>query len=400
MKKLYPLQNSIKNYDWGSSQLMKTYLGYENPTGEPQAELWMGVHERGMSMAKDGKTWIPLDQLIRRNIVEMIGEDAAKRFGNLPFLFKVLAAAKPLSIQAHPNKQQAEEGFAKENTQGIPMDASVRNYHDSNHKPEVTCALTDEFWAMCGFRKIEEIIYEFESLQLPVFEPLLQILKNEESESTRLEQFFAHLMDLPIARLSHVIDDVVRYAEHQEGDHYRWLKKLQDIYPGDIGVLSPLYLNVFCLKKGQAVYLEAGKLHAYLDGMAVELMANSDNVLRGGLTTKHMDISQLMHVLTFESFQPEILEAEGPDGTYQTPSTEFSMHRLSLGADYFFNGRNSAQIILCTQGRITLETAPANTGASERVVLQRGESVFMPYHAGGYIATGKGDLFLAQIPEI
>ena len=399
MKKLYPLQNSIKNYEWGSRDMLSSVLGFENPKDETQAELWMGVHERGVSMAQDGKEAVPLDQLIRRDPVAMLGEKAARNFGNLPFLFKVLAAEKALSIQAHPNKSQAEEGFARENKQGIPIDAGHRNYRDSNHKPEVTCALSEEFWAMCGFRPVSEIVSEFKKLNISFFNQILDAMQKHDDESARLKEFFLGAMKLRDGKMAHVIEDVVHYAQHQEGVPYEWIQKFYEMYGADAGVVSPLYLNIFCLKKGQAVYLPAGELHAYLHGMAVELMANSDNVLRGGLTPKHVDVEELTHVLTFKSSKPDILEAQGPDGVYKTPSSEFEMHRVVLGPDYMINGGNPAQIILCTQGRITLETVAGNPNDSQRVVIQRGESVFMPYHAGGYMASGRGELFFAQIPS-
>ena len=399
MKKLYALQNSIKNYEWGSHNMLSNVLGFENPKNETQAELWMGVHERGMSMAQDGKGAVPLDQLIRRDPVAMLGEKAAKDFGNLPFLFKVLAAEKALSIQAHPNKSQAEEGFARENKQGIPIAAAHRNYRDSNHKPEVTCALSEEFWAMCGFRPVAEIANEFKKLNNSFFNQILDAMQKHDDESAQLKEFFTGAMQLREGKMEHIIEDTVHYAQHQQGVRYEWIQKFYEMYGTDAGVLSPLYLNIFCLKKGQAVYLPAGELHAYLHGMAVELMANSDNVLRGGLTPKHVDVEELTHVLTFKSSKPNILEAQGPDGAYKTPSSEFEMHRVELGPDYMINGGNPAQIILCTQGRITLETIAGNPNDSQRIVIQRGESVFMPYHAGGYMASGRGELFFAQIPS-
>lgn len=398
MKKLYLLQNSIKNYEWGSQTMMSAALGFENPKGDHQAELWMGVHERGMSLAQDGKEWVPLDQLLRSDLANMLGPKAAKQFGNLPFLFKVLAAEKALSIQAHPNKAQAEAGFLAENKQGIPIDAPQRNYRDSNHKPEVTCAMSEEFWAMCGFRQVPEIVAEFQKLNLSVFNNIISAMQGEADEESQLKTFFLGVMGLRNGKMGHIIEDVVRYAEHQEGPAYDWIKKFYQMYGDDVGVLAPLYLNIFCLKKGQAVYLPAGQLHAYLQGMAVELMANSDNVLRGGLTPKHVDVPELAHVLSFHAVRPEILEAEGPDGAYHTPSSEFELHRVELGADYMMNGSNPAQIILCTQGRISIESLPGNPNPGQRLVLQRGEAVFMPYHAGGYIANGRGELFFAQIP--
>ncbi|MDR0998871.1 MAG: mannose-6-phosphate isomerase, class I, partial [Treponema sp.] len=275
----YKLQNTVKHYEWGSPVHIPALLGADNSRGLPWAELWMGVHPGGPSRIGG----ITLGDLIAANPERYLGKPAAKDFGGLPFLFKLLAAARPLSIQAHPNPEQAREGWERENGKGIPLDAPNRNYKDACHKPEILCAL-NPFTAMCGFRHPEEIgvllaqCFDGASPSLRGgIEPLYSALAGEEP----LKAFFNALFALP----QETLEELSAYARDTalpggEGD---LVSRFAGLHPGDPGIIAPIYLNLLQLMPGEAIYLPAGVLHAYVHGFAVELMANSDNVLRGGL---------------------------------------------------------------------------------------------------------------------
>ena len=211
------------------------------------------------------------------------------RFGNeLPFLFKVLAAEVPLSIQAHPNQEQARSGWARENAEGIPLDAPRRNYRDLNHKPELLCALTP-FVALKGFRPFDETTRGLDPIARPELAGEPARLGREQSPAA-LRSLFARLMTLEADEREPLLKRAAAQAARKPADPaWRWVKSLMERHPGDVGALAPLYHNLVTLAPGQAFFLPAGELHAYLEGTALEIMANSDNVLRGGLTPKHVD---------------------------------------------------------------------------------------------------------------
>jgi mannose-6-phosphate isomerase len=401
MKKIYFLENSIKNYDWGSTEALSSLLGTENKNNMPQAELWMGVHSAGESFVEDGRERVPLGRFLAAGNAAMLGEKAAARFHGLPFLFKVLAADKPLSIQVHPTKQQAEAGFARENAAGIALNAFNRNYKDSNHKPEILCALSDEFWMMCGFKTPADILAEFTAAGFGVIRQETELFAADPTEEG-FKKFFTALLQLDKRRRTLLVDEALRYADYKEGAVYQWVAKLAALYPEDAGVLAPLYLNTFSIRSGQAVYLDAGIPHAYLQGVGVELMSNSDNVLRGGLTSKHVDIPELLNIIRFVPYTPAVLEADSHDGSFKTPSDEFILQHIRLEEDRFINAKNSCQLIICTKGKARLETVKGNTdsdGKGFSVVMKRGDVVLVPYAAGGYILSGKGELFAAVVPK-
>jgi mannose-6-phosphate isomerase len=356
----------------------------------------MGVHGGGPSRIRDGGQ--ELGELIAGDTARYLGKAAAERFGGLPFLFKLLAAEKPLSIQAHPNLRQAEEGFRREDEAGIARDAPGRNYRDPNHKPEIVCALSP-FTAMCGFREPEETGRIFERVFDAAPERLSRGLKPLEEalgalpEEKALSSFLAVLFGLsPETRgdlasyLSRARTGNPEYAAESE-----WAAKFAELYPGDPSVIAPFYLNIVTLKPGEAVFLPAGVLHSYIRGFAVELMANSDNVLRGGLSSKHIDVPELMRVLDFSPYRPEILRAD-PEGFYAAPCGEFSLCVLdSSGAPRTY-GPAGASILVVVRG-----AAKAGAGDSGEV-LARGMSAFVP---AGMTLSLSGDytVYIASIPD-
>jgi mannose-6-phosphate isomerase len=400
MNKISLLRNSIQNYAWGSTTKIPELLGEKNPGSEPFAELWMGAHPKAPSMANcDGK-WISLQKLIDTKPREILGIEVAKRFNNkLPYLFKVLAAAKPLSIQAHPSLEQAKEGFARENRLGVPLDADNRNYKDDNHKPECICALS-EFWALCGFRNISDIILMMRTIcPLGLAEKIDMLEKNPNPEG--LKQFYTNLMTMKAKTRKQIIKEAVQNAKDRsdEDNTFYWIVRIADEYPSDIGILSPILLNLIHLKPGQALFLKAGELHAYLKGLGMELMANSDNVLRGGLTPKHIDVPELLKALNFRSQSINILEGvplTKNERVFETPAAEFVLSTISVTEEqpYQRPGQKSVEILMCIEGSANLSGYDNN----ENYNVKRGDSLIITAAAEGYKITGKAVFYKAMVP--
>jgi mannose-6-phosphate isomerase len=396
MMDLYKLDNTIQEYSWGSVTDIPNLLGRSNPESTPQAELWMGTHPKAPSnVVVHGQT-TSLPEVISKNPGGILGAAAAERYGGkLPFLFKVLAAGKPLSIQSHPNLEQAKDGFRRENERGIPLDAPHRNYQDANHKPEIICALTP-FWAMCGFRPVEQIVENFSPFGASVLSEPLDALRRGQS-SAALRVFFSFLLGLEPGQVASLADRACEVAAQEKGDRSDWVLELNRLFPGDLGVICPLLLNVYHLKPGQAVYLDAGELHAYLSGLGIELMANSDNVLRGGLTPKHMDVTELLSTLTFQAAEVPVLEGRdlgGAETVYDCPADEFRLSRIEVrsGLTYQAAAERSVEILIVTEGTCLIECDGKTMSAA------KGESLLVPADACDYAISGSGVLFKATIP--
>jgi len=362
MKNLYKLTNKIKYYEWGSSGILPEFLNCENKKGLPFAELWMGTHKSGSSQIQDcddGNGAL---------------KDLSEVSGDIPFLLKLLAVDKPLSIQAHPNKTQAEEGFEKEEKSGLTITSPKRNYKDDNHKPEVLCALTP-FTMMAGFREPEKIIVSLEGLLISapqlkdIISPLIKAL-----EPGLLAAFFRTLINFSQYQQEYLRSfikgsDINKSCGFISGDQWDLMKSFCDLYPNDPAILSPLYLNFIRLNPGQAVYIPAGILHAYLSGFGVELMTNSDNVLRGGLTHKHVDIGELFNILHFVPFIPQVITPpeSGSWHCYHTPCREFLLAYMFGSGDEMFPGKTPA-ICIVTEGELTADNEK----------FKKGDSFFIP----------------------
>jgi len=400
MDRIRLLKNVVQEYAWGSYTAIPELLGRDAPAGRPQAELWMGAHPKAPSMVKCDGVWRSLLELISENPKDILGEKVAEKFDNrLPYLFKVLAAAKPLSIQAHPSRIQAKQGFDRENRLKIPLDAYHRNYKDDNHKPECICALTD-FWALNGFRKISDILSLMEKICPPGLKTPLDLLR-EQPDAMGLKKFFQALMTMDGKAQAEIIADAIEKVEDLEDYHpaYQWMIDLHKEYPKDIGVFSPILLNLVCLKPGEAMFLQAGELHAYLDGTAIELMANSDNVLRGGLTPKYIDVQELLNVLNFEEREINILftgEIDECEFAYETPAEEFFLSVISVTEEigYHSADRRSVEIILCTDGRATI----TDLGKNEKVFVEQGKSIVIPSVVETYRIEGNATFYKASVP--
>lgn len=394
------LKNAIQEYAWGSTRAIPELLGRSNTEDQPQAELWMGAHPKAPSLVFHNGRWVSLQQLIAQNPDDILGKTVAHKFNNrLPFLFKVLAAAKPLSIQAHPNKHQAQKGFQRENEQNIPMDAPERNYRDENHKPECLCALT-RFWALSCFRRIPNILSDLHQLNLKLLNNMLAELKQRPTQQG-LQRFYTSLMSLSPDQKKRVVGQALKKTSHDIADRpeFQWMIKLANHYPEDIGVLSPFFLNLIRLEPGQAIYLDAGELHAYLQGLGIELMANSDNVLRGGLTPKHVDVPELLRTLNFGGRDIALLEPQAAgtnEHIYTSPAAEFVLAVITLnkGSIYHSPPQRSVEIMICTQGNLTIAEHDSQTETE----LPQGASVFIPASVKRYSLKGEGTCYKAGVP--
>jgi mannose-6-phosphate isomerase len=359
------LENQIKHYDWGSPDWIPHLLGRDNPEKQPWAELWMGVHEAGPSALEYEGACISLSTLINQDPRRYVGEDTEKAFGTIPFLFKVLAANRPLSIQVHPTRAQAQAGFERENMMGIPLKAPNRNYKDANHKPEILCALTP-FTAMCGFKKSVDIavgLKAFAAGAPPALGSALDSLckpLQDPDENAALSGFLKALFSLSFNARSALSEFAV--CRPPQAKAYALIASFARLYPCDPAIIAPLYLNVIELKPGEAVYLPAGVLHAYIEGLGVELMANSDNVLRSGLTSKHIAIDELLRILRFSAFKPQILTPQGD--TYQTPSREFALSVLSGNGECRELPIHGPAIVIVTEGAADIDGLTLGQGGS------------------------------------
>ena len=405
METIARLKNVIQNYAWGSHEAIARLLGQPTPSPQPQAELWMGAHPKAPSQVGINGRLEKLDGFIDAHPDKILGRKSVQTFGpRLPYLFKVLAAAEPLSIQAHPNAQQAAAGFERENKLAIPLDAPERNYRDDRHKPEILCAMTD-FWALCGFRPVEQIRSYFEQVRSLGLQRAYRLLPAS-SHSGDLRLFFEALMTMPMVDKNKAITEMLAIVR-TTGKHdpvFKWLNKLNAAYPvgvdkrTDIGIIAPLFLNLIRLTPGEAIFLPAGELHAYLKGVGIELMANSDNVLRGGLTPKHVDLPELTEVLSFKSRTAEPLPKKqlAPDETaFVTPANEFVLSVISLSRDATYTSpeKRGAEILLCTQGEAHLSDLTGRHSFD----IAKGHSFLVPAAAGAYRIKGTATLFKAAV---
>lgn len=381
------LINSVQNYAWGSKTALTDLYGIADPNNLPMAELWMGAHPKSSSKIEDASGQArSLRDVIDGDKAALLGDKVAQRFGELPFLFKVLCADQPLSIQVHPNKQASEIGFAKENAAGIPLDAAERNYKDPNHKPELVFALTP-FLAMNAFREFSEII----SLLQPVSganNAIAHFLENPNAEA--LSQLFASLLNMQGEEKSHALAVLKAALESQQGEPWETIRLIAQFYPDDSGLFSPLLLNVVKLNPGEAMFLFAETPHAYLQGVALEVMANSDNVLRAGLTPKYIDIPELVANVKFVAKPAAELLTQpvknGAELDFPIPVEDFAFSLHDLSQTETTIAQESAAILFCVEGEATLHKG------EQHLVLKPGESAFVAANESPVSVSGTGRL--------
>ncbi|PKV80008.1 mannose-6-phosphate isomerase, class I [Nocardia fluminea] len=376
------LVGALRSYAWGSRTALAQLCGRPVPSAHPEAELWFGAHPADPAHVRtDSGPRSLLDVLVADPAGELGA--VADTFGaRLPFLLKILAAEEPLSLQAHPSSAQARAGFERENRTGVALDSPLRNYRDDSHKPELVVAL-ERFEALAGFRDPHRTVDLLRALDVPGLNFYAELLAAQ-PDSAGLRTLFTTWITLPPAALSKllptVLEGCVNYLSgkgaHEFTAEVRTALELAEVYPGDAGVLAALLLNRLTLEPGQALFLAAGNLHAYLRGVGVEIMANSDNVLRGGLTPKHVDVPELLRVLDFEPIDLPVIEPEpGSDGgiRYHTPAPEFALCRFDLGTDDepVVLADAGPGIVLCTAGTVELSEN------GQTLVVERGSAAWI-----------------------
>ncbi|MFB8397276.1 mannose-6-phosphate isomerase, class I [Streptomyces yangpuensis] len=381
------LTNTIRPYAWGSTTALPALLGVE-PTGEPQAELWMGAHPGAPSRVDRGAGERSLAEVIAADPEGELGAATVAKFGpGLPFLFKILAAGAPLSLQVHPDLAQAKAGFEEEERRGIPIDAGHRNYKDPNHKPEMICAITT-FDGLCGFRSPQASADLFEGLGVGSLKPYADLLRAHPEEAA-LREVLTAVLTADRQQMARTVTETAAAAAHLGGE-YATYAALAHEYPGDPGVLAAMLLNHVRLQPGEALFLGAGVPHAYFDGLGVELLANSDNVLRAGLTPKHVDVPELLKIVRFEPSDPAVMRPEGDGGeeVYEAPIDEFRLSRFLLapgGAPHVLPD-GAPQILLCTGG----------SAQAGELALTPGGSAFVPADEKVELS-GNGTVFRATV---
>ena len=393
------LAGTARHYEWGDPAFIPGLLGLD-ATGEPWAELWFGAHPSAPSPLGD----TTLDRLIAADPITALGDVIASDFEDrLPFLVKILAAGEPLSLQAHPSREQAVAGYEREELQGMPRSSPRRSFRDRSHKPELVCALT-QFEALCGIRDPAVTVGVLRMLDTAALDPVRErlaadsspgglrdligwLLRMDRRESTSL-------VDATVKACAHLGDGAGRRraGRHSRGDHgaLRAVAKLGARYASDPGVIIALLMNHVVLEPGEALFLGAGNLHCYLRGAAVEVMANSDNVLRGGLTSKHVDVDTLVEVLDTTATPAAVQRPATRHGvaTYEAPVPEFCLRRVQVTRARPVAVGGGPAVLFCTHGRATINGVRIRSGqavwapATERHLTVSGDATVFAVHTG------------------
>ena len=409
MRKVFRIEGAIQNYAWGGEMFIPSLMGLQNTDNEVFAEIWMGAHQRGSARMKVNGKEISLKDFIWGN-PNALGEKVIKKFGKrLPYLFKVLDVNKMLSIQSHPTKKAAEIGYSAEEKAGIPITAFNRNYKDDNHKPEVMVAMT-EFWLLHGFKSLEAIEEVLKSV--PEFKMLLEYYQRilQKEVDKKLFYFYKNLMEMSQKTVDEILqplaerlnlDFAAKKIKKSSPDYWAALAFRDNMLEGghfDRGVFSIYIFNLVCLQKGEGIFQDAGIPHAYLEGVNMELMANSDNVFRGGLTVKYVDVKELLKHMVFESVTPNILngtEIEEGVKVYKTPAPDFELTRISLKGFQIYNCTEvkTPETLIVMEGEVVVQSE------NEEFRLERGGAFFATSGAEYKIVSeGRSEIFKAAVP--
>ena len=380
---LIAISNTPRDYAWGSPTLLPDLEGRE-PTGAPEAEVWFGDHPGSPAAVHDGTD---------RTLDEWLPAAAAERGvpAKLPYLLKLLAAGAPLSIQVHPSKEQAVEGFAREERAGIPRDAAERNYKDDNHKPEVIVALSDTFTALAGLRDLERTRALVDALGDA---PAVRTLRSRLADGDALRSAIGWLLgEAERADIEQIVDAAASAEVPEFAAELALTRSLNAAYPADPGIVVALLMNLVELRRGEAIFVPAGVLHAYVAGLGVEIMAASDNVLRGGLTPKHIDVSELLSLVDFRPAEPPVLRPAATGGTAEVFAPgidDFALGHLGAGAEGRVDLRGVA-IALGVAGETVL------TGASgQSITVRPGQAALVTPDESPLVADGGGEVFVAM----
>lgn len=380
-QKVYSLEGVAQHYAWGGYEFIPELMGLKNTGREPYAEFWMGMHHRGPASLQTPEGKVALEKFIRQRPAAVLGPTSLRQFGpRLSFLFKILDVRQMLSIQAHPSKERAEAGFRRENEIGIPLDAPNRTYKDDNHKPEVMVALTD-FWLLHGFLPPEKM-----ARQLSLVPELEEVSRFFETNKRSIQRLYQWIMEMPQERVDQILlplrnrltGPYERGELPRESPAFWAARAFRQFHPKegdcDRGILSIFIMNIVRVAPGQAIYQDAGILHAYLEGINVELMANSDNVFRGGLTFKHVNVPELMRNLSFAPVTPNIIKGNEVNETltvFATPAPDFELSRIRLspGKNTAVIEAQSPEILIVLEGAVTV---------NGRLQRSRGTCFFVP----------------------
>jgi len=397
--KIFKLKGKVFHYTWGGYEFLPALLGVNNIDHKPFAEYWMGAHPLAPSelITRDGM--VSLYSFIKEDPDQVISEKVFNRFGELPYLFKVLDVKNILSIQVHPDKEEAEKGFEREEAAGIPINAPYRNYKDKNHKPEMLVALS-EFWLLHGFK--ESSVIEKTLEEVPEFNVLLPFFRRE-----GLKALYRFVMEMEQPEINYMLTNLIKREIRRKNDQELsrdmpgwWVAKLFDnkneIGDIDKAVFSIYFFNIVHLQPGEGAFQGAGIPHAYMEGQCVELMANSDNVLRAGLTPKHIDVPELMKHTLFESIVPDILtgkEILPGEKIYHCPAADFGIAKIDITASVAYSSRASSLEIFVTVDGGAL--------VNNTLVLKRGEA-FAVFAGASYTieASGNCTMFKAFVPAV
>lgn len=396
---VHKLQGTVQYYSWGGTTFLPKLLSIENPNHKPFAEYWLGIHAGGPSSIEVNQQSVLLSDAIATDPKAALSEPVYSHFGGLPYLFKVLDVKDMLSIQVHPTKEYAKVAFEKEEAAGIALNAPNRNYKDTNHKPEIMLAMS-EFWLLHGFKSEAKILETLENIA--EFQVLVALYKSE-----GLKGLYQFLMEMEQAQVDSFLSPVVKRAlrNKQEGKVDRnapdwWVAKLYEnaagILPIDKGVFSIYLFNIVCVMPGQGIFQDAGVPHAYLEGQNVELMANSDNVLRGGLTPKHIDVEELILNIKFESIDPVIIEGTKPcmgESVYPAPVQDFGIASITLdGSNSYSYEAESMDMFLVVEGGCVV---------NNQMTIKTGEAfVVFPGNKLNIHASGKTLIYRAFVPSL
>ena len=398
--KIFKLKGKVQHYAWGGFDYIPSLLGFSNAAHQPCAEYWMGAHISASSELLIDNQNVSLHQVIKENPSETITDKVFQKFGELPYLLKILDVKDMLSIQVHPTKAEAVKGFDAEEAAGVPINAAHRNYKDKNHKPEVMVALS-EFWLLHGFK--QEALLERTLEDVQEFNIFIPLFKRD-----GIKGLYKFVMEMPQEDIDRLLFNLVKrelrkkeYNELTKAEPGWWVAKLfegkTDIKDIDRGIFSIYFFNIVKVEKGEAVFQGAGIQHAYLEGQNVELMANSDNVLRGGLTPKHIDVPELMKHTSFTGITPNIMKGNSIDTiekNYPCPVPDFGINKIELNGDEVYGSvTHSLEIFIVIEGAGIINADPLN------LVIKKGEALaILPGQEYRIASSGQCLLFKAFVP--
>ena len=403
---IFKLKGVVRSYDWGGAEFLSKLLSHPNPKGKRMAEYWLGAHDTDSSIVFTPGGEVKLNDFISGDAQGILGKTIARKYGRLPFLLKILDVTNMLSIQVHPAKHEAEIEFARENKQKIPLNAPHRNYKDDNHKPELAVALTD-FWVLHGFKPVEKLTTTLESIS--ELRGLLKIFS-----TTGYDQLYKTVMEMPQESVNQLLQPLLKriiplYSSGQlsKDDENFWAARAALLFGElgktgaprsiDRGIFSIYFFNLVRLRKGEGLFQDAGVPHAYLEGQNVEIMANSDNVLRGGLTNKYIDVRELMKHIKFDETNPNIIQPQrinDCEQVYRTGAPDFKLSRFIMKKDAACAFESSSgEIVFVFKGNVSISSD------DDQLSLGRGEAAFITSHRSVSLeCLASAELYRASVP--